>query len=154
MNGAGIIQVGPEYSDILSALHSTSFSEPWSSAAFSTLLQQPGVMAWVHENAEPLGFILARAVANEGEVLTIAVAPTYRRKGLGQGLLNTAHTALRTAGVQQLFLEVGTDNMAALKLYQNLGFVQVGTRAAYYRDDHKDHGTHNSTDAMIMCLRS
>jgi ribosomal-protein-alanine N-acetyltransferase len=154
MSNARVTQVGPKYSELLNALHSTSFSTPWSSAAFTTLLQQPGVTAWVCEDTEPTGFILVRAVADEGEILTIAVAPAHRRQGVGKRLLNTAHYALRSAGIDQFFLEVGTNNLAALELYRNFGFAQVGTRTAYYRNAHKDDGARNSTDAMVMSLRS
>lgn len=152
MNNAQVIRAGPECSELLSALHSGSFPKPWTGGAFANLLEQPGVVAWICQNTEPSGFILVRAAADEAEILTIAVMPEQRRRGLGELLLNTARHALRAAGAQRLFLEVSADNLAALRLYQKIGFAQFGTRASYYAINTGAGGAHKSTDALVMGL--
>ena len=71
--------------------------------------------------------------ADEAEILTIAVDPTERKRGVGRELLNEHLQQAAFAGARQLFLEVDEDNAAALALYRRFGFQQVGQRAGYYR---------------------
>ena len=113
----------------LAALHATSFPDPWDAAAIAALLATPGTFAFVHVD----GFVLARAAGGEAEILTLAVAPTARGKGLGRGLLQAAIKQARSLGAEILFLEVGADNPAALALYARLGFVKAGMRRGYYQ---------------------
>ena len=70
--------------------------------------------------------------ADEGEVVSIAVDPAYRRRGYGAALLQALFSAARTLGVRQIFLEVRVTNRPAIALYENCGFVQVGRRPNYY----------------------
>jgi [ribosomal protein S18]-alanine N-acetyltransferase len=152
MNNTQVVQTGPEGSKLLSALHGCSFPKPWACKEFASLLVQPGVMAWICQDTEPSGFILVRASIDEAEILTIAVAPARRRRGLGELLINTARHALCAAGARKLFLEVSNENLAALGLYQKTGFAQLGTRASYYGGDSGAGGARKSTDAIIMGL--
>jgi ribosomal-protein-alanine N-acetyltransferase len=112
----------------LAALHAASFDRPWNAATLSDMLASPGTFAFVHDD----GFVLARAVADEAEILTLAVAPQARGKGLGRALLQAAIDKARGLGAKTMFLEVGVDNPHALALYAGLGFAKVGTRKAYY----------------------
>jgi ribosomal-protein-alanine N-acetyltransferase len=79
------------------------------------------------------GFILARAAADEAEILTIAVTPRRRGRGIAGRLLDANMAALATLGVKSLFLEVEAENHAARALYKRHGFETVGERKAYYR---------------------
>jgi ribosomal-protein-alanine N-acetyltransferase len=92
------------------------------------MLASPGTFAFHHEN----GFVLARAAGGEAEILTLAVAPAARGRGLGRALLKAAIAQAEALGAAALFLEVGGDNPHALALYASLGFVQVGMRKGYY----------------------
>lgn len=112
----------------LAALHAAAFPAPWDAPAFEALLNQTGVL--VFEQAE--GFILIRAVADEAEILTLAVHPDGRRQGLGARLVRLAATAAADLGVTRLFLEVADDNTAARALYGRTGFAEAGRRPAYY----------------------
>ena len=112
----------------LAVLHALCFARAWDAAALSDMLAAPGVFAFVHDD----GFVLARAVADEAEILTLAVRPQARGKGLGRALLQAAINKARTLGATTMFLEVGADNPHALALYAGLGFAKVGTRKAYY----------------------
>jgi ribosomal-protein-alanine N-acetyltransferase len=123
---------------LLAALHATCFPDPWNAAAISALLVAPGTFAFAHED----GFVLARAAGGEAEILTLAVAPQARGKGLGRGLLQAAITRARELGAQAMFLEVGADNPAALALYAGLGFAKAGMRKGYY----------NGRDALVLRL--
>lgn len=124
---------GPAYAFTLAALHRESASDPWDGAAFATLLAQPGVLALLaRQGGEPLGFILIRLAADEGEILHFAVLPAHRRKHLGQALLAQALRILISRGASRLFLEVEETNQAAQGLYSQAGFEKAGFRADYY----------------------
>ena len=74
---------------------------------------------------------MGRAAGGEAEILTLAVAPPARGKGLGRALI-AAMRPCAALGAGSIFLEVGDDNPAALALYAGLGFERVGQRKGYY----------------------
>ena len=102
----------------LAALHATAFPAPWDASAFEVLLDQTGVFVL----EQPDGFILIRGVADEAEILTLAVRPSARRQGLGARLVGEGGAVAATRGATRLFLEVADDNAAALALYARAGF--------------------------------
>lgn len=118
----------PQMAGTLAALHAEAFDAPWDAEAFASLLSQPGVFLC----AEAGGFILCRAVADEAEILTLAVRPTVQRQGLGARLTLQAVEAATAHGATRLFLEVAEDNIAALALYRRTGFEPAGRRRGYY----------------------
>jgi ribosomal-protein-alanine N-acetyltransferase len=97
-----------------------------------------GAFAFHHDD----GFVLARVAGGEAEILTLAVAPAARGGGLGRSLLQAAINKARALQARTMFLEVGTDNPAALALYAGLGFARVGMRKGYY----------NGRDAAVLRL--
>lgn len=111
----------------LARLHAACFPEPWDAKALRELFAA-GAYAYRADD----GFVLARAAGGEAEILTLAVAPAARGKGLGRLLLQAAIARARDLGAGMMFLEVGADNPAALALYARLGFAKVGDRKAYY----------------------
>ena len=111
----------------LAILHAAAFAEPWDVRALRDLLAS-GAFAF----HAPAGFVLARVAGDEAEILTLAVTPAARGKGLGRALLVAAANHSQDLGAATMFLEVGTDNPAALALYAGLGFAKVGDRKAYY----------------------
>lgn len=138
--------VGVAAAALLAELHARSVSRPWDVRAFTDLLAMPGVSALIATTREPVGFILLRQVVDEAEVIMIAVEPSARRQGIARTLLVNGISSLRE--ISQVFLEVATDNEAAIALYTNAGFDRVGVRRAYYTDE--DGGT---TDALVMRLK-
>ena len=127
----------------LADLHAAAFPAPWDAAAFAALLDQSGVLAI----EAPGGFILIRTVADEAEILTLAVDPVARRRGLGARLVRDGAAAAAAGGAARLFLEVGDDNPAALALYARAGFLEAGRRPGYYaRPDGPPR------DALILAL--
>jgi tRNA threonylcarbamoyladenosine biosynthesis protein TsaB len=112
----------------LARVHAAAFDKPWDVTALKALLTLPGTFAF----ASPSGFVLARTAAGEAEILTLAVAPPARERGLGRALVKAAAARASQLGAGSMFLEVGTDNPAALSLYGRLGFVRVGERKRYY----------------------
>jgi len=90
------------------------------------------------------GGVLAPSASSDADIQTIAVAPSFRRAGLGRALMAELIGAARVAGAQRVFLEVRADNPAAQSLYTDLGFVEVGVRPHYYQPD--------DVDAVVMRL--
>jgi ribosomal-protein-alanine N-acetyltransferase len=138
-----------EDSDAVAVLHQEDFVRPWTGAEFSDLLQQDTVFGFAarevgRRGASPVGFVLARLAAGEGEILTVAVARSHRRRGIGWLLMDAVLRRLHSDRAQSLFLEVDETNSAAIALYRRLGFHEVGQRPAYYS------GSAGRTGALVM----
>jgi ribosomal-protein-alanine N-acetyltransferase len=116
----------------LEALHAQAFDQPWGAAEIERLMRIMGGFVVISEDGGPEGFILVRTVADEGEILTLAVAPAVRRRGVGRVLVEAAAAEAERRGAQTLFLEVAEDNPGALALYESAGFSRAGLRRAYY----------------------
>jgi [ribosomal protein S18]-alanine N-acetyltransferase len=128
--------IGAERSAECAAIHATSFAYPWQEADFEQLFIASGTFAdgAIEAKEEHLaGFVLSRVAAGEAEILTLAVAPEWRRRGIASSLLAPHLCGLAAIQVTRLFLEVGAENTAARALYANFGFTEVGERKAYYR---------------------
>jgi [ribosomal protein S18]-alanine N-acetyltransferase len=118
----------------LAALHAACFADAWSEQAIRDLLATPGSFALTAQDGT--GFILVRAAGGEAEILTLAVLPAARRRGIGKSLVAAAAAKAAEAGAEVLFLEVGVENLPAIALYKQTGFVEVGRRKAYYGGIH------------------
>ncbi len=139
-----ILPAGSAAAALLAALHAEGFDAPWTEAEFAELLVTPGVTALMA--TPPVGFVLLRTAADEGEILTIVVLPAERRRGHGRALIEAAAAKARAAGAARLFLEVSEDNPAALALYGAAGFTRVGVRRGYYA------GPGGASDAHVLRL--
>lgn len=117
--------------DALAALHALCFTTPppWSEADFAGFVTDPLAFLLVEGDA---GFLLGRAAAGEAELLTLAVAPMARRRGLGRRLVARFLYQSRLLGAGRAFLEVSAGNAAGIALYESAGFVRVGLRRGYY----------------------
>lgn len=140
-----------ENSDIAAAgrLFEASFDEPYGAAAISDLLRPQSAFGLVATTMEPAGFVIASTAADEAEILSIGVAPAFRRCGIASQLIRHAAWNAERRGAQKLFLEVASDNTGASSLYQTMGFEQVGLRKRYYR---RANGV--MVDARILLLSS
>lgn len=116
--------------DTLADLHAACFTtpRPWRAVEFAGLLAQPAVFLEPH----PSGFALGRVIADEAELLTLAVNPACRRAGIGRALMARFIDTARERGATQAFLEVAADNAAALALYDGCSLARVGLRPRYY----------------------
>ena len=109
------------------------YGEAWTEAQCAGILGMPGSWLLVARvGDDPAGFALLRTVADEAELLLIAVRNRYRRQGIARALIDQAMADSGEGGVDTLHLEV-RDGNPAIALYQGVGFVQIGMRRAYYR---------------------
>ena len=133
---SAILAVPPDADcEDLARLHAQSFSQGWSAASIRNSLAQPGAFALAASvSADRGGFILVRVAADEAEILTLAVSPSMRRKGLGAALVRRGAERAYGDGARAIFLEVAKSNVAARALYEQLGFTCIGARRSYYRD--------------------
>ena len=107
----------------------------WSAKSLEQLNRR-GELGWVIEdgNGRVVGFLVARAVVAEAEILNLCVAPENRRTGLAEALLNEAIAELQRTRVDRLCLEVRESNRAAISFYEKHKFRKTGQRPGYYRD--------------------
>jgi [ribosomal protein S18]-alanine N-acetyltransferase len=109
------------------------FGEAWTEAQCAGVLGLPG--SWLliaRVGGEAAGFALLRRIADEAELLLVAVRKRFRRHGIARTLLERAAEDALAGGAATLHLEVRDAN-PALFLYRQAGFVQVGRRRGYYR---------------------
>lgn len=108
-------------------LHARAFAPErgWTAAEFAALLASPHVRCLAHTH----GFALVREIAGEAELLTLAVDPDHRRRGIAAQLMQDWRKSAQAATA---FLEVAADNLAAQSLYRQHGFDVSGRRKGYY----------------------
>jgi len=127
--------------DVL-AIENLCYPTPWSPQQFLDELQNRAASILVCEwGGKISGYICFWLIAGEMQILNIATAPTMRRKGIGELLLERAFADCRPTGLSSAWLEVRAGNRGAIKLYQRHGFKRTGSRRGYYRD---------GEDALLM----
>jgi ribosomal-protein-alanine N-acetyltransferase len=106
---------------------------PWSRKSLEQLNGR-GELAWVIEIAgEVVGFLVARAVVAEAEILNLSIDPERRRAGNATALLQEGIAEFRRLHVRKIFLEVRESNLSAISFYERNAFVRNGLRPAYYQ---------------------
>lgn len=106
---------------------------PWSEQIFRDCLRV-GYDCWVVDCAGTVsGYGVMSRGAGECHILNLCVAPSQRRHGVGRALLLALLARAREAGMEHAFLEVRPSNDAAIRLYRDMGFEQVGLRRGYYQ---------------------
>jgi [ribosomal protein S18]-alanine N-acetyltransferase len=107
----------------------------WSRASYVRFAQEEGALALVSEtDGEISGFLIGRRVADQAEVLNLAVVAKHRRKGEGTSLLAAALAEFGLGAVKNVYLEVRESNTGAVAFYEKHGFAKRGRRNEYYRN--------------------
>ncbi|HEY7480666.1 MAG TPA: ribosomal protein S18-alanine N-acetyltransferase [Gemmatimonadales bacterium] len=121
------------------AIERRCFGDPWSETSFREALASEWTFGLVAETTRGLaGYLIGREAGGSGEVLNLAVAPEFRRRGIGGDLLEAGLAAFRRRRASDVFLEVRESNHSAQSLYLARGFRPVGQRASYYRNPRED----------------
>lgn len=128
-----ITEARPGDAAAIAAIHAASFKRGWGEDELQQLLGDRNVVAHrVTAGSAFAGFILSRLAAGEAEILSIAIAPGWRGRGLARPLLDTHIRRLAGLGARAVFLEVDQHNAPATGLYGDAGFYEVGRRKGYY----------------------
>lgn len=130
----------PEKASILTEIgKEAGTAAAWTNGDYQQLSADPTILAFVSEwNGSITGFIVARQVADQAEVLNLAVRKTLRRQGHGSALLKAVLQKLRNQRARRVFLEVRHSNRQAVAFYAKHGFQKSGIRKAYYQNPDED----------------
>jgi len=121
------------------AVERLAFTDPWSLAGIGEMIRAANHHTLVAEtDGTVAGYLVARVVRDEGEILNLAVTPERRRRGVGRELLTAGLAWLEAGGAREVYLEVRESNDVALAMYRARGFRPVGLRADYYRNPRED----------------
>ena len=135
-------------SDLQSVTHinHTCLPENYTDYFFVDLYQRfPETFIVAVENGEVVGYIMCRiemglsnfgfgGLLKKGHIVSVAVLPQYRRKGIGQALITKGAEGMRLYNAKQCFLEVRVTNTSAIDMYKKLGFEVTRTIRGYYAD--------------------
>ena len=120
--------------EVMDRAFGTQFGEAWTRSQLAGILPMAGVVLTIAsdaQSADTIGFSLVRAVADESELLLLAVRPEHHRQGIGRRLLDHVMAQVRDWGVVRVHLEV-RDGNPAVRMYREAGFEPVGRRRNYY----------------------
>ncbi|MEO0392580.1 MAG: ribosomal protein S18-alanine N-acetyltransferase [Pseudomonadota bacterium] len=122
-------------------------AKPWSRDNLQSLLKSPSpgfglVMNQPTPNAPIAGFLIARQIVDDAELLALAINPSNQRQGLAKKLLAALVNRLKQEHCDRVFLEVAAENHGAIGLYHTFGFTNTGRRKRYYKNQ----------DALLMTL--
>lgn len=124
----------PSDAAAIAMIHGGSFQHGWGEYEIRRLLIESNVVTHRATIGRTLiGFILSRHAAGEAEILSVAIAPAWRRRALGRPLLDLHLRRLAGLGVRSVFLEVDEHNVPACRLYRRAGFREIGRRQGYYQ---------------------
>lgn len=150
MNGVRFRRADADDAAVLAAMEIECFSDPWSERSFASVLENPATLFIIAEcehdgSAVPVGYIGATVVADECDIINLAVMQDYRRQGIGFALAEKMIDICRKTSVCAVYLEHRQSNEAAAALYASLGFRNDGIRRRYY--------TSPVEDAVLMSLK-
>jgi len=141
-----IIPAGPRHLDELVELEKQCFSDPWGRNILESRMNDERSVFLVaeDENGAAAGYLSMSWVLDEGYINNVAAAPTHRRCGVGDKLLDALWDRARALSLSFLTLEVRVSNAPAIALYKKHGYRPAGIRRGYY-DSPKE-------DALLMTL--
>lgn len=123
----------------IAELEKRCFSDPWSVNSVASELKNPLSLWLIAMDGETLaGYVGSQSVLGWADMMNLAVAPEYRRQGIGEKLVMELERCLKAEKVTCLTLEVRVSNAPAIALYEKLEFMQVGRRPNYYHNPKED----------------
>jgi [ribosomal protein S18]-alanine N-acetyltransferase len=128
------------------AIEREAYEFPWSEGVFRDCLRV-GYSCWVYEVAGVVeAYGIMSVVAGESHVLNLCVSLAWQGRRLGRELLTRLLGVARDHHADTVLLEVRPSNRRALRLYETIGFSEVGTRRGYYP------ARHGREDALLLAL--
>lgn len=113
-------------------IHQQAQVVPWKLSTFEDCFTKPYYGVFAYENEQVIGYAIVLEVADEATLMDIAVDDAFRGQGVGRALVDYVLTASEQNGMIEMWLEVRESNLAAIKLYESLGFEHIETRKNYY----------------------
>jgi ribosomal-protein-alanine N-acetyltransferase len=145
VNGWQIVTINRRVDlDPILAIEKLSFQWPWRRLSFEGELSSQNACGYVVKSTQTdkgqqiAAYAFLRRVVDELHVLKIAVTPAQRRRGIASWFLNHCFAMGAQQGATSVYLEVRRSNIAAIKLYEKLGFREIGRRPNYYPDSNED----------------
>lgn len=135
-----------EVSDIetIMEIELRAYPHPWTEGIFFDCMRV-GYSCWAYQSQNTIiGYLILSLVLDEMHILNICIDPNYQKQGLGKLLLKKAEGIGQEKGAKEVFLEVRPSNKAALLLYQDFGYNQIGLRKNYYP------AANGREDAIVM----
>jgi [ribosomal protein S18]-alanine N-acetyltransferase len=117
----------------VAAIEHGSYAFPWSENIFRDCLRVGYTCRALDVAGQIIGYGVMSLGAGEAHILNVCVRDEFRTVGFGRRLLEHLLERAAAAGVSEAFLEVRPSNLAAIRLYQRLGFEQIGVRRGYYQ---------------------
>lgn len=134
-----ITKMTQSHTAAVAELEKVCFSDPWSEKSVEEELINPLSLWLVAVDGEKLaGYVGSQTVLGETDMMNVAVDPSFRRQGIGEKLISSLVDALKEEESHCLTLEVRASNEPAIRLYEKLGFSQIGRRPKYYRNPRED----------------
>ena len=123
-------------------LEEMCFSAPWSEKSLRDELSNENAtwLVALTDDGTVAGYGGIHTFLDEGEIMNIAVHPTFRRQGIAEQIMSKLLECAPSA--KEVFLEVRSSNIPAITLYKNAGFEEISVRKNYYQNP--------SEDAIIM----
>ena len=116
-----------------------SFEQPYSREILSQELKIKAAYLRVATHRKKIiGYIDFWLVHDEMELISIAVDPEFKRRGVGESLMQEMLRFAHLNGAKAIYLDVRRSNVTAQALYEKFGFVKVGVRRRYYSDNQED----------------
>lgn len=144
--GAGIRPLTPADLDAVMEIEIRAYEFPWTEGIFRDCLRV-GYCCWCYENDEVVqGYGVMSAAAGESHILNLTVRPESQRQGIGSKLMKHFLQLARRHGADTLMLEVRPSNTTAIRLYEQMGFNEIGVRRNYYP------AAEGREDALLLAL--
>jgi len=122
--------------------------EPWNMKAITEVMRLDGIKSFVSTTENIItAYIIYRIIIDECEIVSIAVADSFKQKKIGKSLLDRMVEEIKKSDVNVVHLEVAEDNTAAINMYKKSGFKESGKRPGYY-----NRGAEKPVNAILMKL--
>ena len=130
----------PSDAAAIAELEKEIFSDPWCEKDVAAAISVSGAMCYtaLGDDGRLYAYVLGRTIAPEGEIYRVATTPEQRGRGIAFRLMTYAIKTEKGNGLENLFLEVRSKNLPAMKLYRALSFIEIGVRKNYYKDPPDD----------------
>lgn len=140
-----ICEMRSQHVDEVYRISKEAFPLPWAKEELIRETTNPNALNLVALYEERvIGYVQCWYTLDSADIINVAVAPEYKRQGVGHRLIRDLILHLKERNVENVFLEVRVSNLPAQKLYRSMGFISLSRRERYYV---------NGEDALVMNLQ-